>query len=177
MARDEQLQDPNTGKPDESPSTLTVTPVLGGRFVRLDYTWVYGEKPQEGSLLVGFDGPSQAVSRYWIDAWHMGSKAMKCGGTGERGWGVRPRYVRRAAGAGLGLADRRGTRRRRPPRRDVQRFPGRGRREGGIGGGGELRSRVKRDGQAICDGKLRREELNLLPPGYEPGELPVLHSA
>ena len=28
------LQDPNTGKPEESPSTVTVTPVLGGRFVR-----------------------------------------------------------------------------------------------------------------------------------------------
>jgi hypothetical protein len=33
------LQDPHTGKPEESPSTLTVTPVLGGRFVRIDHTW------------------------------------------------------------------------------------------------------------------------------------------
>ena len=49
------LQDPNTGKPEESPSTVTVTPILGGRFVRLDYTWGYQGTPQEGSLLVGFD--------------------------------------------------------------------------------------------------------------------------
>jgi hypothetical protein len=31
------LQDPHSGKPDGSPSELTVTPMLGGRFVRLDY--------------------------------------------------------------------------------------------------------------------------------------------
>src|SRR5262249_1570333 len=49
------LQDANTGKPEASPSTVTVTPVLAGRFIRLDYTWGYQGKPQEGSLLVGFD--------------------------------------------------------------------------------------------------------------------------
>lgn len=49
------LQDPNTGRPEGSPSTLTVTPVLAGRFIRLDDTWDYQGKPQEGSLLVGFD--------------------------------------------------------------------------------------------------------------------------
>lgn len=88
------LQDPNTGKPDESPSTLTVMPVLAGRFVRLDYTWVYRQKPQEGSLLIGFDDPSQAVSAYWIDSWHMGNKAMTCGGTAnEPGVSVRGTYA------------------------------------------------------------------------------------
>ena len=56
------LQDPNTGKPEESPSTVAVTPVLGGRFVRVDYTWSYQGKPQEGSLLVGFDPESGEVS-------------------------------------------------------------------------------------------------------------------
>ena len=34
-------------------STATVTPVLGGRFIRVDYTWGYQGRPQEGSLLVG----------------------------------------------------------------------------------------------------------------------------
>jgi hypothetical protein len=56
------LQDPNTGKPEESPSTATLAPVLGGRFVRLDYTWGYQGKPQEGSLLVGFEPKSGEVS-------------------------------------------------------------------------------------------------------------------
>src|SRR3954464_6770133 len=77
------LQDPNTGKPEESPSTVTVTPVLGGRFVRLDYTWGYQGNPQEGSLLVGFDPKTAEVSGHWIDTWHMGRKGMDLLGTGH----------------------------------------------------------------------------------------------
>jgi hypothetical protein len=79
------LRDPNTGKPEESPSTVAVTPVLGGRFVRVDYTWVYQGKPQEGSLLVGFDPQTGEVSGHWIDSWHMGPKAMACLGTASDG--------------------------------------------------------------------------------------------
>ena len=75
------LQDPNTGRPEESPSMLTVTPVLGGRFVRLDYTWGYQGRPQEGSLLVGFDPKTGEVSGHWIDTWHMGRIALVCLGS------------------------------------------------------------------------------------------------
>jgi hypothetical protein len=74
------LQDPVSGKPDESPSTLTVTPVLGSRFVRIDYTWQYQGQPHEGSLLVGFDAEAAQVTGYWIDTWHMGRKALSCFG-------------------------------------------------------------------------------------------------
>jgi len=70
------LQDPHTGKPDGSPSVLTGTPVLGGRFVRLDYTWAYQGAPQEGSLLVGFDAKAGSVSAHWIDSWHTGTAAI-----------------------------------------------------------------------------------------------------
>ena len=55
-----------------------MTPVLGGRFVRVDYTWGYQGQPQEGSLLVGFDSEAREVTGYWIDTWHMGRKAMTC---------------------------------------------------------------------------------------------------
>jgi Protein of unknown function (DUF1579) len=79
------LQDPNTGKPEESPSTVTVTPVLDGRFVRLDFTWAYQGKPQEGSLLVGFDPKSGEVSGHWIDSWHMGRAVLACKGTAAEG--------------------------------------------------------------------------------------------
>src|SRR5262245_11560197 len=75
------LQDPNTGRPEESPSTLTITPVLGGRFVHLDYTWGYQGRPQEGSLLVGFDPKTGEVSGHWIDTWHMGRIALHCLGS------------------------------------------------------------------------------------------------
>jgi len=72
------LQDPNTGKPEESPSTVAVTPVLAGRFIRLDYTWGHQGKPQEGSLLVGFDPKIGEVSGHSIDTWHMGWIVMNC---------------------------------------------------------------------------------------------------
>ncbi len=72
------LHDPHTQRPEESASTATVTPVLGGRFVRLDYTWGYQGKPQDGSLLVGYDEEADAITGHWIDSWHMGRKAFAC---------------------------------------------------------------------------------------------------
>lgn len=75
------LQDPTTGKPEESASSVTVTPILGGRFVRVDYDWGYQGRPQEGSLLIGFDPQSGAVSGHWIDTWHMGRLVLSCAGT------------------------------------------------------------------------------------------------
>src|SRR4051794_28664454 len=75
------LQDPNTGKPKVSPSRATVTPVLCGRFVRVDSTWGYQGQPQEGSLLVGFDPQSGEISGHWIDTWHMDRKDMACLGS------------------------------------------------------------------------------------------------
>ena len=75
----------NTGKPEESPSTVTVTPILDGRFVRLDDTWGCQGKPQEGSLLVGFDPKSGEISGHWIDTWHMGRAVLASKGTGAEG--------------------------------------------------------------------------------------------
>jgi hypothetical protein len=49
------LQDPKAGHLEESPSTIRVTPILTGRFSRVDYTWGYRGRPQEGSLLVRLD--------------------------------------------------------------------------------------------------------------------------
>ena len=70
------LPDPHTGMADESASAATVTPVLGGRFVRLDYTWSYDGQPQEGSLLVGWQKKTGTVTAHWIDSWHNGSGSM-----------------------------------------------------------------------------------------------------
>jgi len=76
------LQDPTAGVAADSPSLATVTPVLGGRFVRLDYTWSYQGKPQEGSLLIGFEKKADKVTMHWIDGWHNGDKVMVCTGPG-----------------------------------------------------------------------------------------------
>jgi hypothetical protein len=77
------LQDPHSGSPDESPSTVTLTPVLGGRFVRMDYDWAYRGSPQQGSLLIGHEADVAAVTAHWVDTWHMGDKVMACRGLAE----------------------------------------------------------------------------------------------
>ena len=64
-------------EPDASESELTITPVVGGRFLRLDYTWAQRGKAQEGSLLMGVDAAC------WVDTWHMSNKMMICALQGE----------------------------------------------------------------------------------------------
>lgn len=75
------LHDPMTHLPEDSTATAIVTPILANRFVRIDYTWSYQGNPQEGSLLIGYDAPTNVVSVYWIDTWHMDNKVMTCSGT------------------------------------------------------------------------------------------------
>jgi hypothetical protein len=89
------LEDPHTGSSDASPSTLAVIPVLGGSFVRLDYTWAHRDAPQAGSLLVGHDPTQNVVTAHWIDSWHMGRKVMACVGPTPTGstLSVRGGYV------------------------------------------------------------------------------------
>jgi hypothetical protein len=79
------LLDPTHNLAEDSAGTAAVTPLLGGRFVRLDYTWEYQGKPQEGSLLIGFDPKTETASAHWIDSWHMGRQVMACSGTGGDG--------------------------------------------------------------------------------------------
>jgi hypothetical protein len=80
------LQDPPRIQRDESPSTAVVTPILGSRFVRLEYTWRHGQAPQEGVILIGYNAAAGEVSAHWIDSWHMGDKVMACrGAVGENG--------------------------------------------------------------------------------------------
>jgi hypothetical protein len=65
---------------DESPSNLTVTPVLRGRFVRIDQKWSRQGSPQEGSVLIGCDPDSRTATAHWIDTFHMGHKVLVCNG-------------------------------------------------------------------------------------------------
>lgn len=77
------LQDPGHIEPETSPSTLTVTPLLDGRFVRMDYTWSYRGTPHAGSLLVGWQKKTGTVSMHWIDSWHNSDNVMAMAGTAE----------------------------------------------------------------------------------------------
>jgi hypothetical protein len=73
-----QLQDPFSNLAIDSVSTATITPILGGRFVRLDYTWEYDNQPQEGSILWGYEGDTDTITAHWMDSWHMSDKVMVC---------------------------------------------------------------------------------------------------
>src|SRR4051794_3125659 len=42
------LHESRIGRFHEYPSTLSVTPVVAGRFVRIDYSWIFQHRPQEG---------------------------------------------------------------------------------------------------------------------------------
>jgi hypothetical protein len=69
-----------------SPSTASVSPVAGARFARLDYEWDYEGRPQDGSLLVGYEKERGIVTAVWVDSWHMSSTFMLCeGAAGARG--------------------------------------------------------------------------------------------
>jgi Protein of unknown function (DUF1579) len=74
------LEDPHIKKTEDSFSTAILTPILGRRFVRIDYTWVFYGDPQEGSLLFGHEKKSDVVTAYWIDSWHLNDKIMVCTG-------------------------------------------------------------------------------------------------
>ena len=82
------LFDPNNNQqPDDTPSTLIVTPMLKGRFVRpdyaflrLDYTWSYRGEAQSGAMLVGHEKEANMDTAYWMDTWHNGDKGLLCRG-------------------------------------------------------------------------------------------------
>lgn len=77
------LQDPEMGlQPDTSDSLATITPLLDGRFVRIDYTWSYKGAPQAGSMLIGHQKDAGVLTMHWIDTWHNGEKVMALEGTG-----------------------------------------------------------------------------------------------
>jgi hypothetical protein len=73
--------------PDEPPhastSTLEITPIVGGKFVQLAYTWAFDGEPQEGVLIVGYEAAENAITAVWLDSWHMGDRAMSLRGQAE----------------------------------------------------------------------------------------------
>ena len=67
--------------PFESTSHATITPILGGKFVRIDYTWAFKETPHEGVLTFGHDAQADEATVVWIDSWHMSDKFLVSQGT------------------------------------------------------------------------------------------------
>ncbi len=66
---------------NESASDCSVELAAIGKFLKIEYTWIYEEKPQAGMLIVGSEKDSVKV--VWIDSWHNGDKFMNFDGTFE----------------------------------------------------------------------------------------------
>lgn len=86
--------------PRQSQSAVQVAAMIGGRFVRMDYTWLYEAEPQQGSILFGWEIKKRLVTAVWVDSWHMGDKFMTCRGTADRKGAiiVRGSYAVRGSG-------------------------------------------------------------------------------
>ncbi len=78
------------GDPEPSVWELEVHPILGGRFIRIDYAATAMGQPHAGELLLGHDG--DRWRGFWMDSFHTGRAPMSCEGTGE-GIGVAGTYV------------------------------------------------------------------------------------
>lgn len=80
------LQDPEMGiQPETTDSIATVTPLLEGRFVRIDYTWSYRGTPQFGSMLIGHQKNAGTTTVHWIDSWHNSDRVMALDGGADGG--------------------------------------------------------------------------------------------
>lgn len=66
---------------NESDSDCSIETAAMSKFLKIEYTWIFEEKPQAGMLLVGSENDS--VKTVWIDSWHNGDKFMNCEGTFE----------------------------------------------------------------------------------------------
>ncbi|HYW09218.1 MAG TPA: DUF1579 family protein [Longimicrobium sp.] len=74
------LHYPPNEAPDVTASTLEVTPVVRGRFARVDYTWSYQGAPHEGTFVIGFDAKAGTANSYWVDSWHMAPGGLTSAG-------------------------------------------------------------------------------------------------
>ncbi len=65
-----------SASPQESRCGAVIAPIIGDRFIRVDYTRSYHREAQQGLLLVGCKDKARLVSAIWMDSWHMGRKFM-----------------------------------------------------------------------------------------------------
>jgi Protein of unknown function (DUF1579) len=66
---------------DESRTTALIEPILGGRFLRLDYEGTVMSKPHAGEMLLGYESDDKRFTAVWVDSFHMASGIMVLTGT------------------------------------------------------------------------------------------------
>ncbi|MCP3064781.1 DUF1579 domain-containing protein [Myxococcus sp. K38C18041901] len=65
-----------TATPEESRTNARIEPLLGGRFVRVDYHSTAMGKPHAGQLILGFDKTEEHYTAAWVDSFHMSANMM-----------------------------------------------------------------------------------------------------
>ena len=66
--------------PFESETKALIDFTAKGRFLKIEYDWIYENENQEGLLLIGSEKNSDEARAFWIDSWHMSDKFMSCDG-------------------------------------------------------------------------------------------------
>ena len=78
---------------DESPVKGTITPVLGGRFVRHLSEGTMQGKPRQGEELIAFNSTTKMFQISWVDDFHMSGSILFSEGEGnELGFSVMGKY-------------------------------------------------------------------------------------
>ena len=62
--------------PFVSESNALVAFSAQGKFLKIEYDWIYEGKMQDGLILLGNDKDSDLIKAFWIDSWHMNDKLM-----------------------------------------------------------------------------------------------------
>lgn len=62
--------------PFVSESNAAVAFSAQGKFLKIEYDWIYEEKTQDGLILLGTDKTTESIKAFWIDSWHMSDKLM-----------------------------------------------------------------------------------------------------
>ena len=60
----------------ESESQAAIDLTARGRFLKIEYDWIYEDAKQEGLILVGDEKDSDLIKSFWIDSWHLSDKFM-----------------------------------------------------------------------------------------------------
>jgi hypothetical protein len=88
---------------DEGPFQGEITPLLGGRFLRFNYSGPIFKDPTEGFALIGYNAADDQVEMSWVDSWHMGQAQMFCVGRLEsHGFSVLGHFPDRSSGTQWG---------------------------------------------------------------------------
>ena len=79
--------------PLESEDSLYVEPMLGGRFIRLQWFGKVGDKPRQGEMVLGFHRDAGEHELSWVDTFHTGTATLSFHGKASQGISVRGSYT------------------------------------------------------------------------------------